>query len=271
MRSKTKKGFTLIELLVVIAIIALLLSILMPSLQKVKEQARSAVCKSNLKQWGVCFSMYLVDNNEKFTLGYDPAGGWLSYFDWIGKMEPYYDNRDLFTCPSAKKYDLIGGILMLGIDLESGKTREAWWYKPVSMAEPDVVGSYGLNNWVQSVPETPQYGDRSYYFERSTSSTGASLSQVPLFADCMWLGGYPGAPTANSNPPPSQEDDIGTWETQMRRYSMKRHNDGINIVFLDQSIRGVGIKELWGLKWHKKYDTNNYYTDPTFDWPGWMN
>ena len=266
MGSKTKKGFTLIELLVVIAIIALLLSILMPSLQKVKEQARSAVCKSNLKQWGLCFSMYLVDNNEKFAIGFGGTGA--SYFGYIEKLEPYYDNGDLFTCLSAKKYD--NDPILTG---KWGKTREAWWYGKSAGpdADPDVVGSYGINYWVQTVAVTPDYGDSSYYFERSTSSTGAPLSQVPLFADCVHIGGYPGAPTANSNPPSSQEDDIGTWEMQMRRYAMKRHNDGINIVFLDQSIRGVGIKELWGLKWHKKYDTENLYTDPTYLWPDWMN
>ena len=271
MESKTKKGFTLIELLVVISIIALLLSILMPSLQKVKEQARSAVCKSNLKQWGLCFSMYLVENNEKFAIGY--GGSYESWFGWIEKMEPYYEDEDLFTCPSAKKYDLANSWIASGIEGKNGKTNDAWWYKPASMpdADPDYVGSYGMNNWVQSVTATPEYGDKSYYFEKSTSSTGAPLSQVPLFADCMWIGGYPGAPTANANPPSSQENNPGTWETQMNRFAMKRHNKGINNVFLDQSVRGVDIKELWELKWHKVYDTRNYYTDPTFDWPGWMN
>jgi len=61
-----KKGFTLIELLVVISIIALLLSILMPSLQKVKQQARILVCKSNLHQLGVANVSYAADNNDWF-------------------------------------------------------------------------------------------------------------------------------------------------------------------------------------------------------------
>ena len=50
-----KRGFTLIELLVVIAIIAMLLSILTPSLNKVKKIARSVICRSNLRQWGTAF------------------------------------------------------------------------------------------------------------------------------------------------------------------------------------------------------------------------
>ncbi len=67
---KTSRGFTLIELLVVIAIIAVLMGILMPALQKVKEQARELVCRSNLKQYGMSGAMYLNDYNQKFP---DPA------------------------------------------------------------------------------------------------------------------------------------------------------------------------------------------------------
>ncbi len=55
---RMKKAFTLIELLVVVAIIALLLSILMPALNAVKERGKRAVCMSNLKQLGLSYIMY---------------------------------------------------------------------------------------------------------------------------------------------------------------------------------------------------------------------
>jgi prepilin-type N-terminal cleavage/methylation domain-containing protein len=58
-------GFTLIELLVVIAIIALLMSILIPSLQRARKQARNVICHSQLRQWGTILALYTEDNQGK--------------------------------------------------------------------------------------------------------------------------------------------------------------------------------------------------------------
>ena len=64
---KDSKAFTLIELLVVIAIIALLLSVLLPSLKKAKEATRKVVCKSNQRQLFVAATMF-HDDHEGFSL-----------------------------------------------------------------------------------------------------------------------------------------------------------------------------------------------------------
>jgi len=64
-----KKGFTLIELLVVIAIIALLLSVLMPSLQKAKAKAREIFSLSNMRSLMMGWTMYHQDNNSKLVSG----------------------------------------------------------------------------------------------------------------------------------------------------------------------------------------------------------
>ncbi|MCK4624759.1 MAG: type II secretion system protein, partial [Phycisphaerae bacterium] len=59
-----RRGFTLVELLVVVAIIALLVSILLPSLGRAKEHTRTALCMSNLKGLGLSFAVYTTENND---------------------------------------------------------------------------------------------------------------------------------------------------------------------------------------------------------------
>jgi len=60
----SRRGFTLIELLVVIAIIALLVSMLMPSLRQAKELARQSACMAHMRQVGTALSMYIPDFDE---------------------------------------------------------------------------------------------------------------------------------------------------------------------------------------------------------------
>jgi prepilin-type N-terminal cleavage/methylation domain-containing protein/prepilin-type processing-associated H-X9-DG protein len=72
---KKLKGFTLIELLVVIAIIAILMAILMPALNRAREQGRRAVCLSNLKQLTLAWIMYADENDQKIVNGEAYGGG----------------------------------------------------------------------------------------------------------------------------------------------------------------------------------------------------
>ena len=77
-----RRGFTLVELLVVIAIIAILMAILLPALNRAREQGRRAVCLNNLKQLTLAWIMYADENDDRIVNGTnrDRAGepGWIS-------------------------------------------------------------------------------------------------------------------------------------------------------------------------------------------------
>ena len=75
MTNKRYSGFTLIELLVVISIIALLLSIVMPTLTKAKDAARNVVCRSNLKQWVYTCNAFALEHKDKMPDYYGNMGG----------------------------------------------------------------------------------------------------------------------------------------------------------------------------------------------------
>lgn len=111
-----RKGFTLIELLVVIAIIALLLSIIMPSLQMAKKQAQFIICKNNLKNYGLAGTMYIQNNNECFPDSYtwlhkDGDKAIIDSCAWHDKsykadgiLWPYLEAKDVHMCPTFKNW-----------------------------------------------------------------------------------------------------------------------------------------------------------------------
>ncbi len=86
-----KKAFTLIELLVVIAIMGIIIALLSPAVNKVKESARRAQCANNLRQHGIAWYLYLDDHDDCF-----PKFGYLPYceeVDWLtfgGKQGKFY-------------------------------------------------------------------------------------------------------------------------------------------------------------------------------------
>jgi prepilin-type N-terminal cleavage/methylation domain-containing protein/prepilin-type processing-associated H-X9-DG protein len=87
-----RNAFTLIELLVVIAIIALLVSILMPSLQKAKELAKTVVCSSNLRSMTLAVNLYAEDYDDQIPQttywGYD-------YLSWAMRVGRIADDDDI--------------------------------------------------------------------------------------------------------------------------------------------------------------------------------
>ena len=109
-----RKGFTLIELLVVVSIIALLVSILLPSLQNARDQAKRVVCGSNLRQLGVAMHIYADGHDGKGPrlMGLPGGGGWGTHptypyntrhwMDATGFYPDYIDAAEAFYCPTDR-------------------------------------------------------------------------------------------------------------------------------------------------------------------------
>lgn len=255
-------GFTLIELLVVISIIALLLSVLLPSLSRAKKMAQATICQAGLKQWGAIWLMYLDENNGSFPEGTIQGVNVAPRGQWIVALESYRE-QDIKSCPSAKK-DKIE-------TQREGSVDSVWTWGGVNNdpTHPGIIdeGSYGLNAWLYNPPssfKTIQGRSTSFNWRKMTNISGTD--NVPLFFDSSW----PGAGPKHIDTPVETKDTFVPWnDTQeMRHTCFDRHLGHVNSAMMDFSVRKIGLKELWRLKWHKKFDVGANFNDGR--WPEWM-
>ena len=161
-----RKGFTLIELLVVIAIIAMLLAIIMPSLNTAKQIASTVVCLSNQRQLGLAFilaaedmdgqvvdakptnSGYVTKNGKRYpSFVARPTNGTLdAKFEALekGGLWPYLETHKVFNCPFDRR-----------------------WRKPHSSGGVNVGGyrSYSMGSVLSRVPWTGG-GEQDYTIEK---------------------------------------------------------------------------------------------------------
>ena len=243
---KKSKAFTLIELLVVISIVALLLSILMPSLTMVKKQAAAVICASHLREWGLAYNLYTNDNDGKFA---DPAWGNNVANSFTEVLRDYYDDLDAIRlCPLAKKKPTRPFWNAAGIP---GLTFEPWYIDPVTVGwmndEDCGLGSYGENFFIRDAKEGDTFGEE-YYWHRPDVS---NAKEAPMFCEAKWqnFGPY------DSDVLPTRDDysdSTAKW-TYADAAMMRRHKKGINVVFLDWSVRYVECEALWDLRWNRLY------------------
>lgn len=143
-RRENRGAFTLIELLVVIAIIALLISILIPSLRTARKQGQKAVCMSNMRQIGIAVRMYLPDNREWYpstmevtSTGFPETISWWAIDNYQTALEQYIlQDRG-------------------GVDADGrSRGKNSVWFDP---ADPDLDevamwGSFSDNGLITGVP-----------------------------------------------------------------------------------------------------------------------
>ncbi len=157
--SGLRQGFTLIELLVVIAIIAILASLLLPTLAKSRDKAVRIHCAGNLKQWGIALTLYGGDNGDSFPA--NPTSDGASGFAWMALRlntnfyAPYlYPNRpgttiqkqrdaqDVLYCPTDQWHRFYESsqvaVNLIGYQFLPGRDSAGW-------AD---YNSHGLAEWV---------------------------------------------------------------------------------------------------------------------------
>jgi prepilin-type N-terminal cleavage/methylation domain-containing protein/prepilin-type processing-associated H-X9-DG protein len=259
-------GFTLIELLVVIAIIAILATMLLPTLANAKMQARKINCVSNLKQWGVIWNIYTSDFNQHFDTGTDPIAGGADRGEWFLILTNYWSrNIQIVDCPTAINPRLNSP----GVTNKYGGI--ATTYQQIN----DNPSSYGLNLWAYWAQGDIQGRPQAYHWGTINVPQPAL---TPLMLDSRWRGGGPSYDDVVSYQPSNVPDDYtvtdGDGETtgfavyEMEHFAVPRHAKWVNTVFFDGSAHSVLLTQLWSLAWNRDWNTSEWTTKVTF--PAWM-
>lgn len=265
-RTPARKGFTLIEVLVVVAIIALLISILLPSLRQARDLAKRVMCNTNLHDLGICLNTYAQENEGYFPptpyLGSTPtASGPLGRVDdnlFILWYRKYARNIASFSCPGTnyrvrapekiEKKPAVNGF-SVEITTDGIVGRNDFEHIAQMISNKGFGTSYEYNGWYRRGDEKPTV---NWYFARppswqpdwagdkllSTRILRPAPSRTFIMHDADEPGDVIGAPAGaarNNYPEP--------WDNHGSR--------GMNILFVDAHAEYVPrdyVDNVWRWK-----------------------
>ena len=249
MRSGKIRGFTLVELLVVISIIALLVAILLPALNKAREQAKLISCMSNIRQVGLGCITYAVDNEgwypENPIQQSGPSPCWWRNgggIDLVDRLSPYISDLWVFVDPSIR----IGA--------------------PPDQDDP---GSFYWPFWYLGGEYSMGHGNLPIAIRRLSDRPGSALFSDHA-TDTIWMDGGTTWGYIRTNHPkvkgplyPDEWPGIGPYDitgggnslygSSYHCYSVRSQEEilGLNTCFNDGSVRFVPGNELiWNLDYY---------------------
>jgi prepilin-type processing-associated H-X9-DG protein len=237
-----------------------------------RRRARQVVCQVNLGQWHDIFQGY-IDPNGMFIRG----DKWTPGYWWVkGLSDEHKDWRrtKIWFCPEAEK-PFVDERGRIG---PSNPVFRAWGiYTGSGLGPSGISGSYGLNGYVIPLAETSDTIPRPSAYETGVPAKDGwqnlrevpNSNAVPMFVDALRYDLWP-IPT---NAP--AEYEFALWSgSSMARCCINRHDGAVNCLFVDGSVRKVGLKELWTLKWYQSFNTAGPWTKAggalPMDWPAWI-
>ncbi len=240
--NKNIRGFTLIELLVVIAIIAVLMGILMPALQRVREHGRRQSCGSQIRQHCMAFLMYADDNAAKLPLP-DIPGGWLWDLDVdvVNFMMQTGMTKKMFYCPSNRT-------MHTNMD-------HFWTFQASVVSEKKLTGNFIVSGYCYVLELAPGAGERpeiqnntngSKIWLKTTTEKQPALRELSVDATlCAWderSDAYP-----NGNFGLVAGGTLNQVQLYDRTSHLKNHAQpsGMNIGFLDGHVEWRHFEPRW--------------------------
>jgi prepilin-type N-terminal cleavage/methylation domain-containing protein len=195
-RRNGRNGFTLVELLVVIGIIALLISILLPTLNRAREAARRTACLSNLRSIGQLITAYSISAKGQIPIGSSGTTG------WAGPAENFYFARRQGANARLVGLGLIYSAGLLGNSsaavggAETDGSEGQVFYCPSQVEDSDWAYDSAGNPWITKLVAAGKPFTRTSYASRGTDPTS------PLPAQTNVANGQQGVVFLSDPPPP---------------------------------------------------------------------